>query len=33
MSNDKHQEPTQPDRANVPPQPNEERETEWAGIK
>ena len=33
MSNDKHQEPSQPDRANVPPQPNEEREKEWAGIK
>ena len=23
-------EPTKPDRANVPPQPNEPRETEWA---
>ena len=26
----KDQEPTKPDRANVPPQPNEPREKEWA---
>ncbi len=28
--NTKDQEPNKPDRANVPPQPNEPREKEWA---